>query len=97
MGTTAHSGRRHLLGGFEEFLEYQREGFTDGIQVTAGVQCIQQFGQGDLPMPPARRVAVVACMDARLRIYGMLGLREGDVHVTATLAGWSPTTSSVRC
>jgi carbonic anhydrase len=42
---------------------------------------------GDLPMPPARKVAVVACMDARLHVYGILGLREGDVHVIRNAGG----------
>jgi carbonic anhydrase len=39
------------------------------------------FDKGDLPLPPAKRVAVVACMDARLNVYGVLGLQEGDAHV----------------
>ncbi|AMU67401.1 beta-class carbonic anhydrase [Mycobacteroides abscessus] len=39
------------------------------------------FDKGELPLPPARKVAVVACMDARLNPYGLLGLREGDAHV----------------
>ena len=34
------------------------------------------FDQGDLPLAPARRVAVLACMDARLNPYGLLGLKE---------------------
>ncbi len=37
--------------------------------------------------PPAKRVAVVACMDARLNIYGMLGLTEGDAHVIRNAGG----------
>jgi carbonic anhydrase len=45
------------------------------------------FTAGDLPMPPARKVAVVACMDARLHVYGVLGLREGDVHVIRNAGG----------
>src|SRR5438094_7633105 len=36
---------------------------------------------GPLPMPPAAHLAVVACMDARLNVYGMLGLSEGEAHV----------------
>ena len=39
------------------------------------------FTLGDLPLPPAKGVAVVACMDARLNVYGLLGLHEGDAHV----------------
>jgi carbonic anhydrase len=47
----------------------------------------ESFAAGDLPMPPARKLAVVACMDARLHVYGMLGLREGDVHVIRNAGG----------
>ena len=39
------------------------------------------FDQGDLPLPPARKIAVLACMDARVNPYGILGLREGDAHI----------------
>lgn len=35
------------------------------------------FDKGDLPMPPGRKIAVVACMDARLNPYGLLGLTRG--------------------
>jgi carbonic anhydrase len=45
------------------------------------------FDKGGLPMPPAKRVAVVACMDARLNIYGLLGLGEGDAHVIRNAGG----------
>ena len=45
------------------------------------------FDKGDLPLPPAKRVAVVACMDARLDPYGLLGLREGDAHVIRNAGG----------
>src|SRR5215471_18315372 len=45
------------------------------------------FDHGDLPMPPARRVAVVACMDARINPYGLLGLSEGDAHVIRNAGG----------
>jgi len=45
------------------------------------------FDKGDLPLPPARKVAVLACMDARLNPYGLLGLREGDAHVIRNAGG----------
>ena len=45
------------------------------------------FDKGDLPMPPGRKVAVVACMDARLNPYGLLGLQEGDAHVIRNAGG----------
>ncbi len=45
------------------------------------------FDKGDLPMPPAKRTAVLACMDARLNPYGLLGLSEGDAHVIRNAGG----------
>jgi carbonic anhydrase len=42
---------------------------------------------GPLPMPPAKGVAVVACMDARLNLYGLLGLEEGQAHVIRNAGG----------
>ncbi|MEU7901410.1 carbonic anhydrase [Actinoplanes sp. NPDC049118] len=45
------------------------------------------FDKGSLPLPPARHVAVVACMDARLNPYGLLGLSEGDAHVIRNAGG----------
>ena len=45
------------------------------------------FDKADLPLPPAKGVAVVACMDARLNVYGMLGLQEGDAHVIRNAGG----------
>jgi carbonic anhydrase len=44
------------------------------------------FG-GLLPLPPARQLAVVACMDARLNVYGILGLNEGEAHVIRNAGG----------
>jgi len=45
------------------------------------------FDKGDLPLPPGRRVAIVACMDARLNPYALLGLREGDAHIIRNAGG----------
>jgi carbonic anhydrase len=42
---------------------------------------------GPLPMPPSAHVAVVACMDARLNVYGALGLNEGEAHVIRNAGG----------
>src|SRR5262245_32702819 len=42
---------------------------------------------GPLPLPPAKHVAVVACMDARLNVYGALGLTEGEAHVIRNAGG----------
>ncbi|MEU5978772.1 carbonic anhydrase [Streptomyces sp. NPDC047315] len=52
------------------------------------------FG-GELALPPARRLAVVACMDARLDIFAMLGLKEGDAHVIRN-AGGEVTEDAIR-
>ena len=43
--------------------------------------------QGPLPLPPAKNLAVVACMDARLNVYGILGLDEGEAHVIRNAGG----------
>ena len=48
---------------------------------------VASFDKGDLPLPPAKKVAVVACMDARLNIYGALGLAEGDAHLIRNAGG----------
>jgi carbonic anhydrase len=45
------------------------------------------FDKGHLPMPPGKQTAVLACMDARLNVYGILGLEEGDVHVIRNAGG----------
>jgi carbonic anhydrase len=57
-------------------------------ELVANAQRYQEsFGNGELPLPPARKVAVLACMDARLNPYGLLGLREGDAHVIRNAGG----------
>jgi carbonic anhydrase len=48
---------------------------------------VSAFGKGDLPMPPAKKVAVLACMDARLDPAKALGLQEGDAHVIRNAGG----------
>src|ERR671930_487719 len=45
------------------------------------------FSKPDLPMPPAKKLAVLACMDARLDVHKILGLREGDAHVIRNAGG----------
>jgi carbonic anhydrase len=45
------------------------------------------FDKGSLSLPPAKGLAVVACMDARLNPYGLLGLSEGDAHVIRNAGG----------
>ena len=50
-------------------------------------QYAADFDKGHLPLPPAKQTAVVACMDARLNPYGVLGLSEGDSHVIRNAGG----------
>jgi carbonic anhydrase len=47
----------------------------------------ESFENGELPLSPAKRVAIVACMDARLNPYGLLDLHEGDAHVIRNAGG----------
>jgi carbonic anhydrase len=47
----------------------------------------ESFEKGDLPVPPAKQIAIVTCMDARLSPYVMLGLSEGDAHVIRNAGG----------
>lgn len=47
----------------------------------------ESFSKGDLPLPPGKKVAVVACMDARLDPARVLGLEEGDAHVIRNAGG----------
>lgn len=43
--------------------------------------------KGPLPMPPSKHVAVVACMDARLDVYRVLGINEGEAHSIRNAGG----------
>lgn len=47
----------------------------------------KSFNQGSLPMPPAKKLAIVACMDARMTIEPMLGLKAGDAHIIRNAGG----------
>lgn len=53
------------------------------------------FTKGNLPLPPAKGVAVVACMDARLDVHKILALEEGDAHVIRN-AGGAVTDDAIR-
>ena len=46
-----------------------------------------QTFSGPLPLPPSRHIAVVACMDARMNVYGILGLADGEAHVIRNAGG----------
>ncbi|KAJ5720526.1 uncharacterized protein N7483_008460 [Penicillium malachiteum] len=54
---------------------------------TANGKYAASFTKGDLPLPPARKVAIIACMDARLDPARALGLEEGDAHVIRNAGG----------
>jgi carbonic anhydrase len=47
----------------------------------------RSFAKGNLPLPPAKKLAVVACMDARLHPSKILGLTEGDAHIIRNAGG----------
>ena len=56
-------------------------------ELLANNQRYAETHKGPLPLPPARGVAVIACMDARLNVYAALGLAEGDAHVIRNAGG----------
>jgi carbonic anhydrase len=66
--------------------EEQRMSVTDEL-LRNNEAYAEAFDKADLPLPPAKGVAIVACMDARLDIYRMLGLQEGDAHVIRNAGG----------
>jgi carbonic anhydrase len=60
--------------------------------------CNEQYATaftGPLPIPPAKNIAVVACMDARLNVFSILGLADGDAHVIRN-AGGVVTSDTIR-
>lgn len=59
---------------------------TDEI-LAANADYARDFNLGQLPMPPARKLAIVACMDARLTIEPMLGLKTGEAHIIRNAGG----------
>ncbi len=59
---------------------------TDELLENADVYAAT-FDKADLPIPPVRKVAIVACMDARVNPYGILGLSEGDAHIIRNAGG----------
>ena len=56
-------------------------------ELLANNQRYAESFSGPLPLPPARGVAVVACMDARLNVYAILGLADGEAHVIRNAGG----------
>jgi carbonic anhydrase len=59
---------------------------TDELLANAAAHAAS-FVKADLPVSPARKVAVLACMDARLNPYTLLGLKEGDAHIIRNAGG----------
>ena len=59
---------------------------TDEL-LAANEAYVASFDKGELPLPPGKKVAIVACMDARLNVYGALGLSEGEAHVIRNAGG----------
>ncbi len=67
---------------------------TDEV-LEANRKYAHEFRLGTLPMPPARKIAVLACMDARLHVEDILGLKTGEAHIIRN-AGGVATTDAVR-
>jgi carbonic anhydrase len=59
--------------------------YRDALQSNA--RYAEQFSLGHLPIPPAKKLAVVACMDARLMVEPILGLSTGDAHIIRNAGG----------
>lgn len=59
---------------------------TDEL-LAANQQYAAKFDQGSLAMPPAKKIAIVACMDARLSVEQLLGLKTGDAHIIRNAGG----------
>ena len=55
--------------------------------IEANQRYSQNFSLGELPIPPARKLAIVACMDARLTVEQFLGLKTGDAHIIRNAGG----------
>jgi carbonic anhydrase len=55
--------------------------------LAANREYAKSFKLGALPMPPGRKLAIVACMDARMTIEPMLGLKTGDAHIIRNAGG----------
>ncbi|HLH81814.1 MAG TPA: carbonic anhydrase [Trebonia sp.] len=62
-----------------------RPSVIDGL-LASNLRYAEAF-PGALPLQPAAHLAVVACMDARLNVYGALGLAEGQAHVIRNAGG----------
>src|SRR4051812_47512567 len=55
--------------------------------LTSNEAFAQSFDRGALPLPPAKKLAIVACMDARLHVHAILGLEDGDAHIIRNAGG----------
>jgi carbonic anhydrase len=55
--------------------------------LSANAEYAAGFDESDMPVPPARNLAVVACMDARMDVYAILGLDNGEAHIIRNAGG----------
>ena len=74
-----------VLRSTESVVSVDCKSVTD--QYLANNEAYARTFQGPLPLPPSKHVAVVACMDARLDIYRILGLADGEAHVIRNAGG----------
>jgi carbonic anhydrase len=65
----------------------RENGMSATDEVLANNQRYAEAFAGPLPLPPSRGLAVIACMDARLNVYALLGLAEGEAHVIRNAGG----------
>jgi carbonic anhydrase len=86
-----HMGEIRVTGCYDP--PRHRSAFPKESRVTATDDYLANNAQyasnfnGPLPLPPSKHVAVVACMDARLDVYRVLGLNEGEAHVIRNAGG----------
>jgi carbonic anhydrase len=71
---------RHMSQAVAPPLEFERA-------LAENARYADQFDRSSLPIPPGRRLAVLACMDARLTVEDVLGLRTGDAHIIRNAGG----------
>jgi carbonic anhydrase len=90
-GSAGRDGRGLLAPPVSTRAEREPEGEDPSMSATdellANNQRYAETFSGPLPLPPSRGVAVIACMDARLNVYAILGLADGEAHVIRNAGG----------
>jgi carbonic anhydrase len=76
-----------LAGGFDAWMAAGLPVTSADDLVAHNVEYASRFEQGTLSRRPTRRLAVIACMDSRMDLFAMLGLREGEAHIIRNAGG----------